>query len=116
MFHHRKWDDQLLFICSTLRSCKKLVHIDGRQVLYRSFALFLLVAIICSFHHLNRQDQLMFVNILHPSLLQARKDRQVTYCIVITCKYTIMMLGNCTIYTSFTSFLSRWLTYSITSE
>ena len=29
-----KWDDQLLFICSTLRSCKELVHIDGRQLLY----------------------------------------------------------------------------------
>jgi len=34
MFHHMKWDDQLLFICSILRSCKELVHIDGRQVLY----------------------------------------------------------------------------------
>jgi len=50
-------------------TCTKLVHIDGRQVLYSmtadhqgeiSFALFLLVVIICSFHHLYRQDQLMF--------------------------------------------------------
>jgi hypothetical protein len=87
MFHHRKWDDQLLFICSTLRTCKKLVRIDGRQILwlqiirkkYHLYYFYWWSSSVASINCIGKTNWCLKTK-LHMSLLQVRKDRQVINC------------------------------------